>query len=162
MHLSLQSWPNISFKILTKLFLMMFLLILIPFLTLEIGTGLICVIFYFWIANKFRWEASSWNGGAPAFVAFRESENQGIRKWPHYQLVVGSFVRTGVRSPFFGPKSLKLAVFGCQKMGLWTPKSENGHRFLSPSIPKNDGIDTCFTWTSFSGEFWANIENRII
>ena len=81
--------------------------------------------------------------------------------WPHYQLVVGSFVRTGVRSPFFGPKSLKLAVFGCQKMGLWTPKSENGHRFLSPSIPKNDGIDTCFTWTSFSGEFWANFENRV-
>ena len=52
----------------------------------------------------------------------------------------------GIGSPiFFGPKSLKFAVFGCQKMGLWTPKSENGHHFLSPTIPKNDGIDTCFT-----------------
>ena len=52
----------------------------------------------------------------------------------------------GIRSPIFlHQKLLKMAVFGCQKMGLWTPKSENGHHFLSPTIPKNDGIDTCFT-----------------
>ena len=69
----------------------------------------------------------------------------------------------GVRSPIFlHPKSLRLAVFGCQKMGLLTPKSENGDYFLSPTIPKNDGIDTCFTWISFSSEFWANFENHVI
>ena len=47
-------------------------------------------------------------------------------------------------------------------MGLWTPKSENRDHFLSPTIPNNDGIDTCFTWISFSGKFWANFENRLI
>ena len=61
---------------------------------------------------------------------------------------------------FLHPKSLRLAVFRCQKMGLWMPKSQNKDHFLSPTIPKNGGIDTCFTWISFSGEFWTNFENR--
>ena len=29
------------------------------------------------------------------------------------------------------------------------------------SFPKNGGIDSCFTWISFSGEFWASFENRV-
>ena len=45
--------------------------------------------------------------------------------------------------------------------GLQLPKSKNGDHFLSPTIPKNGGIDSCFTWISFSGKFWANFENRI-
>ena len=64
------------------------------------------------------------------------------------------FSNLGVRSPIFlHPKSLKLAVFGCWKIGLRTPKFENGHHFLTPTIPKNGGMDTYFTWVSFSGEF---------
>ena len=64
--------------------------------------------------------------------------------------------------PFFGTeKPLKMAVFGCKKMGLGMPKSKNGDHFLSPTIPKNGGIDSCFAWISFSGEFWANFENRV-
>ena len=59
------------------------------------------------------------------------------------------------------PKLLKMAVFGCKKMGLGMPKSKNGDHFLSPTIPKNGGIDSCFTRISFSGEFWANFENRV-
>ena len=58
-------------------------------------------------------------------------------------------------------KLLKMAVFGCKKMGLGMPKSKNGDHFLSPTIPKNGGIDSCFTRISFSGEFWANFENRV-
>ena len=41
------------------------------------------------------------------------------------------------------------------------PKSKNGDHFLSLTIPKNGGIDSCFTKISFSGEFWANFENRV-
>ena len=55
----------------------------------------------------------------------------------------------------------QMAVFGCKKMGLGMPKSKNGDHFLSPTIPKNGGIDFCFTRISFSGEFWANFENRV-
>ena len=29
-----------------------------------------------------------------------------------------------------GSKSLKMAVFGCKKLGLQTPESKNGHHFL--------------------------------
>ena len=65
------------------------------------------------------------------------------------------------RSSLTHPKSLKIAVFGCKKMGLGMPKSKNGDHFLSPTIPKNGGIDSCFTRISFSGEFWANFENRV-
>ena len=68
----------------------------------------------------------------------------------------------GIRSPiFFGPKSFKFAVFGCQKMGLQMPKSKKDDHFLPPTIPKYGGIDSCFTRISFSGEFWANFENRV-
>ena len=52
--------------------------------------------------------------------------------------------------------------FGCKKIGLRTPKFENGDHFLSPTIPKNERIDICFTWISFSVKFWANFENRVI
>ena len=40
-------------------------------------------------------------------------------------------------------------------------RSENGDHFLSPTFPKNGGIDFCLTKISFSGEFWANFENRV-
>ena len=43
------------------------------------------------------------------------------------------------------PKLLKMAVFGCKKMGLGMPESKNGNHFLSPTIPKHGGRDTCFT-----------------
>ena len=80
----------------------------------------------------------------------------GDRKW-------SPFSNLGVRSPtFFSPKITNIGRFNVPKMGLWTPKSENRDHFLSPTIPNNDGIDTCFTWISFSGEFWANFENRVI
>ena len=72
------------------------------------------------------------------------------------------FQNLHVLSPIFlQPKSLKMAIFGCKKMGLWMPKSKNGDHFLSPTIPKNGGTDSCFTWISFWGEFWANFENRL-
>ena len=59
------------------------------------------------------------------------------------------------------PKTAIFSDFGCKKMGLRMPKSKNGDHFLSPTIPKNSGIDFCFTSISFSGEFWANFENRV-
>ena len=40
-------------------------------------------------------------------------------------------------------------------------RKKNGDHFLSPTNPKNGGIDFCFTRISFSGEFWANFENRV-
>ena len=58
-------------------------------------------------------------------------------------------------------RSAIFSDFGCKKMGLGMPKSKNGGHFLSPTIPKNGGIDFCFTRISFSGEFWANFENRV-
>ena len=60
------------------------------------------------------------------------------------------FLELGIPSPIFlHPKSLKMAVFGCKKMGL-----PDGDHFLSLTIPQNGGIDT------FLGEIWANFENR--
>ena len=38
---------------------------------------------------------------------------------------------------------------------------ENDIHVKQESIPKNGGIDFCFTRISFSGEFWANFENRV-
>ena len=73
----------------------------------------------------------------------------------------GQFLKSRSEDSSFA-KSLKMAVFGCKKMGLGMPKSKNGDHFLSPTIPKNGGIDFCFTRISFSGEFWANFENRVI
>ena len=71
------------------------------------------------------------------------------------------FLDFGIRSPFFHPKTAIFSDFGCKKMGLGMPKSKNGDHFLSPTIPKNGGIDSCFTRISFSGEFWAYFENRV-
>ena len=65
------------------------------------------------------------------------------------------------KSHFFAPEKAIFSDFGCKKMGLRMPKSKNGDHFLSPTIPKNGGIDSCFTRISFSGEFWANFENRV-
>ena len=79
----------------------------------------------------------------------------GDKKW-------SPFLDLGIPSPIFlHPKSLKMAVFGCKKMGLGMPKSKNGDHFLSQTIPKNGGIGFCFTRISFSGEFWANFKNRV-
>ena len=75
---------------------------------------------------------------------------------------ISPFLVLGVQSPtFLHPKLLKMAVFGCKKMGLLMPKSKKGHHFLSPTIPKKSGTDSYFTWISFSGEFWANLKNRV-
>ena len=72
------------------------------------------------------------------------------------------FVDLGIRSPIFlHPKTAIFSNFGCKKKGLRMPKSKYGDHFLSPTIPKTGGTDSCFTWISFLGEFWANFENRI-
>ena len=79
----------------------------------------------------------------------------GDKKW-------SPFLDLGIPSPIFlHPKSLKMAVFGCKKKGLGIPKSKNGDHFLSPTIPKNGGIDFCSTRISFSGGFGANLENHV-
>ena len=79
----------------------------------------------------------------------------GDKKW-------SPFLDLGIPSPIFlHPKTAIFSDFGCKKMGLGMPKSKNGDHFLSPTIPKNGGIDFCFTRISFSGEFWANFENRV-
>ena len=78
----------------------------------------------------------------------------------HHHLYHTTILRR--KSPIFlHPKTAIFSDFGCKKMGLGMPKSKNGDHFLSPTIPKNGGIDSCFTRISFSGEFWANFENRV-
>ena len=42
------------------------------------------------------------------------------------------------------PKSSKVLMFRCPKMGLWSPDSKNGDHFFTPTSPKNGGIDICF------------------
>ena len=80
----------------------------------------------------------------------------GDKKW-------SPFFDLGIPSPIFlHPKTAIFSDFGCKKMGLGMPKSKNGDHFLSPTVPKNGGIDSCFTRISFSGEFWANFENCVI
>ena len=60
------------------------------------------------------------------------------------QKVVSVFKYGRQKSNFFAPKITKIGCFLVPKMGLWMPKSENGHH-QSPTIPKIGGIDTCFT-----------------
>ena len=48
--------------------------------------------------------------------------------------------------------------FGCKTwdFGLRMPKSTDGDHFLSPTIPKNGGFDSCFTWN----HFWASFGQK--
>ena len=55
------------------------------------------------------------------------------------QKVVSIFKFGRWKSNFFAPQITKIGNFLAQKIGLWTPKSENGHHFLSPAIPKIGG-----------------------
>ena len=83
-----------------------------------------------------------------------------LLKTEHYEL--HNFFDLGIGSPiFFHPKMTIFSDLGCNKMGLWMPKSKNGDHFLSPTISINGGTAPCFTLISFSGEFWANFENRV-
>ena len=70
-----------------------------------------------------------------------------------------------VRSPIIWHlKSPKVAVFGCQRKGLRTPKSKNEDKFLSPAFPKSGGFDTCWhlfeldnTFRQVFGKFWKSL-----
>ena len=45
------------------------------------------------------------------------------------------FLDRGVQSPFFAPQITENGRFWVQKMGLWTPYSENRDHYLSGTIP---------------------------
>ena len=50
------------------------------------------------------------------------------------QKVVSVFKFGRQKSNFFAPKITKIGCFLVPKMGLWMPKSENGHHQLSPKL----------------------------
>ena len=62
-----------------------------------------------------------------------------------WRLVVSVFGFGHPKSHFWHQKTANFSDFGRKKVGLLTAIFENGDHFLSPSIPNNVGIDTCFT-----------------
>ena len=73
------------------------------------------------------------------------------------------FLDLGVQSPIFWHlKTANLSDFGCKKLDFGRPNLKTETTFCHQLSPKNNGLDTYFTWKSFSGEFWAIFENLVI
>ena len=65
--------------------------------------------------------------------------------------------------PFFCTwKRPILVILGAKKLDFWCPNLKTETTFCHQLSKKNDGLDTCFTGISFSGEFGANFENSVI